>query len=221
MHAAPTLVARRPPRRPATVEEWLAIPEEQRAQLIQGEIVYDAFPGPKHGFTQGGVFVHIWPYNRRGNGHGGGGASLGGWWISQEVDMIVGNLGCRPDVLGWRRDKHAHAPEPDERGLVTAVPDFICEVLSSSTVRYDQGLKRDAYFQAGVMHYWMVDPSYKTLTVLEREDRGYVIMLVASPGDVVRAPPFELVEIPVVELFMDEEDAPAAKEDAPTGEHSG
>lgn len=193
---------RAPPARRATVEEWLAIPEEKRAELIDGEIVYHAFPGPKHGFTQGVIVAELRPYNRRGDGSGAG---AGGWWISIEVDMVFGGIGCRPDVVGWRRDKHARLPEPDERGVTTAVPDFVCEVLSASTARYDQGVKRDAYFRAGVQHYWLVDPTYKTLTVLERGERGYVIMLVAAPGDAVRAAPFELVEIQVGELFVDEE----------------
>jgi Uma2 family endonuclease len=201
----------------ATVEEWLAIPEKERAELIHGRIVYDAFPGPKHGFTQGGVFALLWPYNRRGGGHGGGGGDKpGGWWISQEVDMVLGGIGCRPDVVGWRRDKHARVPQPDERGVVTTVPDFICEVLSSSTARYDQGPKRDAYFQAGVQHYWLVDPTYETLTVLERADRGYVIVLVAGPGEAVRAVPFDRVEIPVEELFLEEEGGSGSLE--PEGE---
>jgi Uma2 family endonuclease len=198
----------------ATVAEWLAIPERERAALIHGTIVYDSFPGPKHGFTQGGVFAQLWPYNRRGRGHGGGGGKPGGWWISQEVDMMLGGIGCRPDVVGWRRDNHARVPEPDERGLVTVVPDFVCEVLSASTARYDQGPKRDAYFQAGVQHYWLVDPTYETLTVLERAASGYMILLVAGPGDVVRAAPFDQVEIPVEELFLDEEESPQA----PAGE---
>jgi Uma2 family endonuclease len=88
---------------------------------------------------------------------------------------------------------------------VTAVPDFICEVLSSSTARYDQGKKRDAYFEAGVGHYWLLDPTYKTLTVLSRGADGYVILLVAGPGETVRAAPFEDVEIDVGELFIEEE----------------
>ncbi|AUX39962.1 hypothetical protein SOCE26_013570 [Sorangium cellulosum] len=208
----PTSAGGSPSPRAVTLEEWLAIPEEMRAQLIHGRLVYDAFPGPKHGFTQGGIFAQLWPYNRRGDGRGGSGSggAPGGWWISQEVDMVIGGVGCRPDVVGWRRDKHARVPEPDARGVVTLMPDFICEVLSSSTARYDQGPKRDAYFHAGVPYYWLVDPAYETLTVLERADRGYVIVLVAAPGEVVRALPFELVEIPVAELFLEEEEPPAA-----------
>src|SRR5262249_24516756 len=119
---------------------------------------------------------------------------------------------CRPDVIGWRRDKHPHAPEPDARGVTTVVPEFVGEVLSASTARYDQGAKRDAYFQAGVAHDWLVDPIYKTLTVLERADRRDVTVLVAGPGDVVRAAPFDGVEIRVAELFVDEEtEEPAAE----------
>jgi len=209
MQVIPAPAAHRAASPRATVEEWLAIPEEKRSELIDGRIVYHALPGPKHGFTQGNVFAHLSPYNRRGGG--GGGAAPGGWWISMEVDMLLGGVGCRPDVIGWRRDKLARVPEPDERGVITVVPDFIGEVLSSSTARYDQGSKRDAYFQAGVPHYWLVDPIHKTLTALERTDRGYVIALVAGPGDLVRAAPFDLVEIPLSELFIDEQDdLPAA-----------
>jgi Uma2 family endonuclease len=193
----------------ATIEEWLAIPEEKGAELLDGRIVYHASYGLKHGFTKGQLVTHLSPYNRRIGGPGGGGAAApGGWWISMTVDMLIGGVGCRPDVIGWRRDKNPRVPEPDKRGVVTVAPDFICEVLSSSTARYDQGAKRDAYFHAGVPHYWLVDPIHKTLTVLERTERGYLIALVAGPGDLVRAAPFDVVEIPVTELFMDEQDGP-------------
>lgn len=217
-HASPGAGAKRPPEGRATIEDWLRIPEEKRAELIHGRIVYHAFPGVKHGDTQAQISHFLRPYRgRRPGGEGGGGAALpGGWWLSQEVDMQIGDIGCRPDVVGWRRDRHARVPEADERGVVTAVPDFLCEVLSASTVRYDQGEKRDAYFRAGVPHYWMVDPTNQTLTVLEWTERGYVILRVAGPGETVRAAPFEAVEIPVEDLFLDEEgDLPTAEPPPP------
>jgi Uma2 family endonuclease len=194
--------------RPATIEDWLRIPEEKRAELIHGRIVYHAFPGVKHGHVQGQLAVLLHLYNRRRtsfDGGGGGAPALGGWWISLEVDMAIGDLGCRPDVVGWRRNTRARAPEADARGVVTETPDFLCEVLSPSTALYDQGIKRDAYYQAGVPHYWLIDPTIQTLTLLERTERGYLIVQVAGPGETVRAAPFEGIEIPVDELFMDEE----------------
>jgi Uma2 family endonuclease len=199
----------------ATVEEWLRIPEEKRAELIQGRIVYHAFPGVKHGDTQAQISHFLRPYRRRRTaGSGGGGADeLGGWWLSQEVDMVIGDIGCRPDIVGWRRDKHARVPQPDARGVVTETPDFICEVLSASTARYDAGEKLEAYFRAGVPHYWMADPAIQMVTILEHTARGYLIVKVAVPGETVRIEPFEGVEIVVDELFLDEEgEQPAAAE---------
>ena len=194
-------VARRAARR-ATIEEWLTIPEEQRAELIDGQIVYQGMPGPRHGRAQGKTFALVdGPFGRR----LGGGGRPGGWWISQEVDLEIGGLGCRPDILGWRRDRHPRLPEPDARGLVTSVPDWICEVLSPRTASVDQGRKRRAYHGAGVEHYWLIDPTNGTLTALERAERDYLIVLVAGREEVVNVPPFEAVEIPVAEIFGDDE----------------
>jgi len=183
---------------PATLEQWLQIPEEQRAELIQGRLVYQSMPGPAHGIAQGGVVAALRFSYHRGHGDDNG---PGGWWISQEVDADIQGFGCRPDVLGWRRDRHAALPEPDARGLVTAVPDWICEVLSRSTAHIDLGAKRIAYHRAGVEHYWVADPANETLTVLRRTPDGYVIELSAGRGDIVRAVPFDLVEINVDAIF--------------------
>lgn len=192
--------------RPATIEDWLRVPEEKRAELIAGRIVQHAFPGVKHGDTQAQISHFLRPYRqRRSGGGGGGGGSPGGWWLSQEVDLFIADVGCRPDIVGWRRDKHARVPQPNAQGVITEVPDFVCEVLSPSTARFDTVEKQKAYFRAGVPHYWLVDPERSVLTVQERTDRGYLVVLTGAPGHTVRAAPFEGVEIPIDELFLDEE----------------
>ncbi|MDO9019482.1 MAG: Uma2 family endonuclease [Deltaproteobacteria bacterium] len=195
----------------ATIADWLAIPEERRAELIDGRIVYYAMPGPRHGRIQGNVFSALGPrFDRRG---GGGDDRPGGWWFSLGVDMEIGGLGCRPDVIGWRRDRFPQLPSPDPRGVVVDVPDWICEVLSASTANVDTGRKREAYHRAGVTHYWLADPERRSLTVLRRIEEGYVIAAVATPGERVRAEPFGGVEIDLDEVFTDEDEDKAA----PTG----
>ncbi len=200
-----------PPADRATIHDWLAIPEEERAELIHGCIVYHAFPGPAHGHAQRRLGVQLDPYTRRGGGGGGPRSAPGGWWITLEVDMEIGDVACRPDIVGWRRDKHTRCPQPDARGVCIDVPDFVCEVLSRSTARHDQGDKRVAYFEAGVEHYWLVDTANGTLTVLRRSEPGYVVVLSAGRGDVVQAPPFEKVKVVVADRFLDDDEpAPAA-----------
>ncbi len=198
---------RRAPAPPATIAEWLAIAEEERAELINGRIVYHTMPGPRHGATQLGIGSVLAPYKRR----TGGPDQPGGWWLSQEVDMHLGDIGCRPDLLGWQRDKHPRLPASDARGLVTEVPEWICEVLSHSTAGVDMGAKRSAYHRAGVSWYWLADPMYRTLTVLRRTEPDYLIVLVANVGERVRAEPFDAVEIDVGAVF-DFGDEPAADE---------
>ena len=172
------VTAPRAPRR-ATLEEWLAIPEERRAELIGGRLVYQGMPGPVHGIAQGGIIAIVrGPYHRR----PGGDDRPGGWWISMEVDMDLAGMGCRPDVLGWRRDKHPKLPLPDERGLVTAVPDWICEVLSRTTAHVDLGAKRLGYHRAGVGYYWLLDPIHETFTVLQWTPQGYLVAQGAGRG---------------------------------------
>lgn len=215
MHPAPGVQV--PPSRSfarrISIEEWLAIPEEKRAELIDGQLVYQAMPGPKHGAAQLGLAAFIrGPYHRRSSG----GDKPGGWWISAEVDMEIAGLGCRPDVLGWRRARHPRLPEPDPRGVVTDVPDWIAEVLSPSTAHIDIGSKRRAYHRAGVGFYWLVDPQNGTLTVLRWTEEDYLVVLAAGRSDKVRAPPFEGVEIDVGQVFDDvellaEEEAPSAE----------
>ena len=74
-------------------------------------------------------------------------------------------------------------------------------MLSPSTAYVDLGSKRAGYHRAGVGHYWVADPEHKTLTVLLWTAAGYLIHLVGGPGDKLRAPPFDGVEIDVGELF--------------------
>lgn len=186
------------------MEDWFAIPEDLGAELVGGRIVYKGSPGAAHSRTQMGLMELLrGPYHRRTSAKD----RPGGWWIAVDTDMDLADLGCRPDVLGWRRAKHPTMPAPALPALVTAVPSWICEILSPSTAHLDQGEKRVSYHRAGVTHYWLADPTSGTLTVLEWAAEGYVVALVARRGEKVHAAPFPEVEIDIT-LLLGEEGAP-------------
>jgi Uma2 family endonuclease len=52
----------------------------------------------------------------------------------------------------------------DDRGVCGA-PDWIAEVLSPATARYDRTRKLSAYERAGVPELWLVDPASRTVTI--------------------------------------------------------
>ncbi len=85
--------------------------------------------------------------------------------------------------------------------LLRARPDWVCEILSESTARYDVGAKQRTLHAHGVPHYWIVDPEHATLTVMRWSSAAYLRVLDAGIGDVVHAEPFEAIEIGITDLF--------------------
>ena len=77
----------------------------------------------------------------------------------------------------------------------------MAEVLSVTNAETDLGKKLLAYHAAGIPHYWIVDPEHETLTVYRFSDQGYVVVLTSGRREVVRAPPFEEIEIEIAMLF--------------------
>ena len=54
--------------------------------------------------------------------------------------------------------------------------------------------------------YWIADPMEQTWNVHRREPRGYCVVLTAGQAEVVRAEPFESVELRVAALLGIEDD---------------
>ncbi len=83
-------------------------------------------------------------------------------------------------------------------------PDWVCEVVSASNANNDTVKKLRLYHHAGVPHYWIADPRDATLTVMRWSADGYITLLRAERGEVVRAEPFDAIEIAVGTLFGDD-----------------
>jgi len=190
--------SRAPRSEPHTIAEWLAQPEEARLELIDGEFIEKAAPTFEHGMAQLGIGVSIRePFNRR----SGGGGGPGGWWIASEVDVVMDARGYRPDLAGWRRER---LPERPTQRPVEVRPDWLCEILSDSNRNVDLVKKLRRYHQAGVPHYWILDPLSRTLTVYRHRPEGYVVALAAEAGEKVHAEPFDAIEIAVGQLLGDD-----------------
>lgn len=186
-------------RRAATLDDFWAIPEAERFhEFVLGQLIEKAAPTGEHGDAQAGVVGAVRPPFQRKPGGGG----PGGWWIATEVEVLLdgGNI-VRPDVLGWRRDR---CPERPTGTPVAVRPDWVCEVISPSNATDDTIKKLRLYHRVSVPHYWIVDPRDATLTVMRFSHDGYVTLMRAERGEVVRPEPFEAIELVVGTLFGDD-----------------
>jgi Uma2 family endonuclease len=84
---------------------------------------------------------------------------------------------------------------------VAVRPDWVSEVLSPSTARVDVVKKQRTLHVHGVPHYWLVDPTHSLLTVFRWEEERFQRVLDAGIGDVVRAEPFDAIELDVGSIF--------------------
>jgi Uma2 family endonuclease len=188
----------------ATLDDLAYLRDQGHAdELIDGEIVYKAMPTAAHGSAQRKVGALIDPFDGRGGPRG-----PGGWWLMTEVEVLYAKTRevFRHDLVGFRRD--LHPSRPSNELPVKARPDWACEILSPSTARYDVVQKQRTLHAHGVPHYWIIDPEHQTLTVMRRNEGHYLRVLDAGVGDVVRAEPFDAIELDVRELFGVEDDAP-------------
>jgi len=135
----------------------------------------------------------------------GPGGSGKRWWLTLVVVVYLAGEGMRPDVAGWRIDR---CPTPPQRvnvgghlGVVVVAPDWVCEVLSTSTVSRDVGVKWKAYQRAGVESYWLVDVLHESLTVYRRTEKSYEVVEMLCQGETARLPPFEDIDFERGPLF--------------------
>jgi Uma2 family endonuclease len=184
----------------ATAADLATLPRDVRAEIIHGVIVEKASPSSEHGASQ---FAFGTVLGRRFQ-RGPGGRWPGGWWFGTEIEVEYETHEVyRHDVTGWRRDRVPHRPPGRP---VRIRPDWACELLSPSNAKRDLIDKFQVLHTNGVPHYWIVDPLERTLIVHRWEPGGYLVVLTAAAGDVVRAEPFAAVELQVATLFGVEDD---------------
>lgn len=183
-------------RQPFSLEEFLALPDGHRFELVRATLIEKAAPTFEHGLAQSGVDRTVGARFARKPG----GAGPGGWWFLVELDVLLGGDVLRPDVCGYRRERLAEKPRTRP---VTLAPDWVCEVLSPSTASSDRVDKLQAYFRAGVPHYWLLDPVEGTLEVYRRTDLAYALVLTAKRGQRVNPEPFDAESFDVNELLGD------------------
>ncbi|MCI8772800.1 MAG: Uma2 family endonuclease [Lachnospiraceae bacterium] len=142
-----------------TIEDIYALPEGQRAELIDGKIYYMAPPNTRHQMLVMDLSYQIKDYIERNNG---------------ECDVLPAPFA----VFLNENDKNYVEPDISvicdkdkvtEKGCQGA-PDWIIEIVSASSRKMDYYTKLFKYRTAEVREYWVVDSDKNTVTVYDFEN---------------------------------------------------
>lgn len=172
-----------------TAEDYWALPDGERAELIDGELWDLAAPNRLHqeivsAFTirlgnfianhRGGCKVYPAPFA----------VNLyadDSTFVEPDISVI-----CDPEKLS-------------DRGCEGA-PDLVVEIVSPSSRGMDYKTKQNLYDDAGVREYWIVDPSMKrTMVTRFSEDPAPVFYPFTAPAPSNVLPGFEIEFAPIVE----------------------
>lgn len=147
------------PKYEKSAEDYWALPEGERAELIDGELWALAAPGRMHQEVVAQMTTDFRNYV----------AEHGGSCKSYPAPFSV-NLFC-DDTTFVEPDLSVICDQSklSERGCEGA-PDLVVEVVSPSSRGMDYGTKQHLYREAGVREYWIVDLSMRRTTVTRFEN---------------------------------------------------
>lgn len=141
-----------------TTDDIYALPDGERAELIDGQIYYTAPPGRTHQRLVHFLDTTIGNYTQSRDGSCEVYPAPFAVFLSKDDKNYV-----EPDV-----SVICDTSKLDEKGCHGA-PDWVIEIVSESSRKMDYFTKLFKYRTAGVREYWIVDPAKKQVMVYQFE----------------------------------------------------
>lgn len=163
------------------------------AEVVNGDLHLHPRPSLPHSAAATALSEELGPPFKRGKG------GPGGWILLYEPELHLGADVLVPDLAGWRQPRMEEIPNT---AFSTVPPDWIAEVLSPGTERFDRGQKLGVYAREKVPWVWLVNPSQRTLEILQLGADGQWILRGTHLDDVrIRAQPFDAIEFDLGALW--------------------
>lgn len=156
-------MVRRTPTGTTTFTEFMElIPEDQKADLLEG-VIYVASPeNSEHNRLIRWLTMVLGPFIES--------RELGELTINKVAYRLSDRSAPEPD-LGFVAVQRVDRIKP---GYVDGPPDLAVEIVSPDSIDRDYEYKRARYEAGGVGEYWIIDPLERTTTFLVREGERFV-----------------------------------------------
>ena len=172
-----------------TYEDYLKTPDDERYELVHGELSMVPSPNRAHQrvVARLGSRMELFVEEK----------GLGEVYFAP-FDVVLSDKDVvQPDLL-FVSNERAHVSTPDN---IQGAPDMVIEVRSPSTAELDWTVKRELYARHGVKEYWLVDPESMTATVLLLGDHEFEEVSTYWKGQTLRSPSLEGFTVNLDEIF--------------------
>jgi len=172
------------PRVRFTKDDLEQLPEDWRAELLEGDLVMAPAPDGSHQATVRELVLALCAFLGEGRSR----------VLIAPTDVVLAEDSVlQPDLLvlpeGTRRRR---------RPWKIPTPVWVAEVLSPKTAARDRGIKLRLYARHGVKEAWLVDPDVETVEV---HDLAAGTRQHFAAGDTAESRVLEGVEVNVADLF--------------------
>jgi Uma2 family endonuclease len=158
-----------------TYEDYLKIPEDERYELIEGELLMTPSPVTKHQRISRELEFEILKSVREND--------LGEvFYAPYDVYLDDGNV-VQPDILFISKGRLNIIGEKNIQGA----PDLVIEILSENTAYRDFVQKKKLYARFGVKEYWIVIPGEESVEVYILKDKTYILYKTYSKEDTLES----------------------------------
>ena len=179
-----------------TYEDLLQMPDDGRHyEILGGELVVNAAPVPRHqrvAFRLATILDAHVEANR-----------LGVVYTSPIDVVFTQQWVVEPDVLYICNARKSIVGKTN----VVGAPDLAVEVLSDSTRKKDEVIKRRAYEDFGVGEYWIVDPLLESIKIYRRNASGKYERVedisTETEGATINSPLFPELQISLARVFAE------------------
>ena len=123
----------------------------------------------------------------------------GGFALASPMDIVFSDYDVlQPDVVFFDAERRRRI---DLQSAIRIVPSLVVEVLSRSTAARDRGRKRDVFADYDVPEYWIVDPTPRTLEILQNSGGRFEQVAAFDDDSTVTAATIEGLTFKLADIF--------------------
>ena len=172
-----------------TYEDYRNAPDDERYELLEGELVLTAAPNIAHQIVADDLFLLLQDFVK---------SNKLGRVFSAPTDVVLSDTNVVQPDMTFVSASRKGIVGPDN---IQGTPDLVVEVISPSDPARDLVRKRDIYARHGVAEYWIADPNERSIRVMALEGDAYRVVGEYGTRDTLISPTLKELSVDVGEVF--------------------
>jgi Uma2 family endonuclease len=172
-----------------TYEDYLKTPDDERYELIEGELLMTPSPVTKHQMISREIGFELIKFVKENN--------LGEVFYAP-YDVYLDNENVlQPDIIFISKERLNIIGEKNIQGA----PDLLIEIISESTAYRDLVQKKKLYAKFGVKEYWIVIPGEELVEIYILKDNTYMLYKTYNKNHALESPYLKNLKIELKDIF--------------------